>query len=334
MGLLCLVAAASCLLVAGRAEAQPTNAAEGPGRYFERGARDYQAGQFEEAIAEFEEAYKIAPDPILLFNIAQSNRHLGRKERALFFYWRYLEQAPQSAPNRADASRHIAELVDELQREEDARRRARDLALTAAANQREAQRREEGWEEGGGDPSAAHLRRWTVAAFAGPALLRFGREDVDAPAAATFSLAAARTWNVHGHHLQLGVEGVFVPLPFTRLDGTSEATGWMCGGLVVGGVRIPLAPHWALGAQLGAGILWWGGLSEGNPFTYMGQAATGPVPLPSGRVRAEALYSLGHRFFLLLAPSVTFSKTVSAGLTHDIELVSRWELGFGLGYGI
>src|SRR4051812_46245536 len=86
MGLPCLVAAVSCLLVAGRAEAQPTNAAEGPSRYFERGARDYQAGQFEEAIAEFEEAYKIAPDPILLFNIAQSNRHLGRKERALFFY--------------------------------------------------------------------------------------------------------------------------------------------------------------------------------------------------------------------------------------------------------
>ena len=76
-------------------------AAEAGKAHFERGVKQYNLGRFPEAIAEFEHAYDKDPAPILLFNIAQSHRQNGNKERALFFYRRYLEQAPD-APNRAD----------------------------------------------------------------------------------------------------------------------------------------------------------------------------------------------------------------------------------------
>ena len=83
-------------------------AAEAGKAHFERGVKQYNLGRFPEAIVEFEHAYDKDPAPILLFNIAQSHRQHGNKERALFFYRRYLEQAPD-APNRADVEQRQKE---------------------------------------------------------------------------------------------------------------------------------------------------------------------------------------------------------------------------------
>src|SRR4051794_36947968 len=64
--------------------------AAGEGKaFFDSGVRHYNLGHFQDAIVDFEKAYNIDPAPILLFNIAQSHRQLGDKERALFFYRRY-----------------------------------------------------------------------------------------------------------------------------------------------------------------------------------------------------------------------------------------------------
>jgi tetratricopeptide (TPR) repeat protein len=70
----------------------------------------YNLGHFDEASALFEKAYQLDPAPILLFNIGQCERRLGHNERALFFYRRYLEQAPPSAPERADVDKRVADL--------------------------------------------------------------------------------------------------------------------------------------------------------------------------------------------------------------------------------
>jgi len=81
-----------------------------PKEIVEKGVSEYSLGHFAESSALFEEAYQLDPAPVLLFNVAQCQRHLGNSERALLFYRRYLEGAPADAPERAEAANHIREL--------------------------------------------------------------------------------------------------------------------------------------------------------------------------------------------------------------------------------
>jgi tetratricopeptide (TPR) repeat protein len=63
---------------------------------YDEGRRAYNLGQFDRAIAAFTRAYDRDPAPILLFNIAQSHWKKGEKERAVFFYRRYLDADPRT----------------------------------------------------------------------------------------------------------------------------------------------------------------------------------------------------------------------------------------------
>ena len=73
------------------------------------GENQYRLRRFDEAIAEYRKAYELKADPVFLFNIAECYRELGRDERALFFYRRFLSTAPGAA-NRSEAEERVAEL--------------------------------------------------------------------------------------------------------------------------------------------------------------------------------------------------------------------------------
>jgi tetratricopeptide (TPR) repeat protein len=79
-------------------------------RHYAKGAAAYDVGDFKEAIDHFKAAYKVTPEAVFLFNIAQSYRQLKDREQAKFFYRSYLRNAPSDAANRADAERWLAEL--------------------------------------------------------------------------------------------------------------------------------------------------------------------------------------------------------------------------------
>jgi tetratricopeptide (TPR) repeat protein len=83
-------------------------------QHFESGARRFDLAEWEQALIEFKEAYRITPDPALLYNIAQCHRKLGHIEDALTFYKTYRRRAPD-APNRAEIDRRISELEAEQQ---------------------------------------------------------------------------------------------------------------------------------------------------------------------------------------------------------------------------
>lgn len=85
-------------------------------RHYKKGMTAYNLRHFDAAIVEFERAYALNPEPVLLYNIAQSHRQMGRPEQALFFYRRYLEGAPAAA-NRADVERRVRELEEQVKRE-------------------------------------------------------------------------------------------------------------------------------------------------------------------------------------------------------------------------
>ena len=76
---------------------------------FEKGKAAYRLGEFDDAIAEFREAYRLKADPAFLYNIALSFRGKEDFAQAIFFYQSYLREAPDAA-NRAIVEAKIAEL--------------------------------------------------------------------------------------------------------------------------------------------------------------------------------------------------------------------------------
>ena len=89
---------------------------------FDRAQALYAAGKYEEALEQYNKAYDAKPLPGLLFNIGQCHRQLGNKERALFFYRRYLEQDPK-AENRVEVEKRMAELERSMKEEKDLQQR-------------------------------------------------------------------------------------------------------------------------------------------------------------------------------------------------------------------
>jgi hypothetical protein len=109
-----LLAAASP--VRGAPDADTVNKAKA---HFKQGTSYQQAGMLDDAIVEYEAAYALVPEADFLFNIAQCHRLKGDRPKALDYYRRYLEAAPDGKGN-AEAREHIVTLTREL-REEEAR---------------------------------------------------------------------------------------------------------------------------------------------------------------------------------------------------------------------
>jgi tetratricopeptide (TPR) repeat protein len=63
---------------------------------FDYAQREYDLGNFNDALSGYSEAYRLVPEPALLFNIGQCHRQLAQYERAAFFYRRYLALDPDS----------------------------------------------------------------------------------------------------------------------------------------------------------------------------------------------------------------------------------------------
>src|SRR5262245_43542283 len=99
-------------LAAGVARATDDTIAKARARY-ESGVTHYNLGEYQAALVEFTEAYRLKRDPAFLFNIGQSHRQLGEHEKAIRVYRTYLREAPNSR-RRADVERLIATAEAEL----------------------------------------------------------------------------------------------------------------------------------------------------------------------------------------------------------------------------
>ena len=84
--------------------------------HYEDGLRKYDMGKYDEASEEFQRAFELTGEPVILYNVAQSFR-LGQKyDKALLFYKSYLRRQPE-APNRAEVERRIAEMTEMVDRQ-------------------------------------------------------------------------------------------------------------------------------------------------------------------------------------------------------------------------
>ena len=100
-------------------------------QHFEAGVSHFDLAEWEQALVEFKEAYRLKSDATFLYNIAQCHRKLGHVDDALTFYKTYLRRAPD-APNREEVERRILELEAEQQAKQ-SRKASEEQEAKAAA---------------------------------------------------------------------------------------------------------------------------------------------------------------------------------------------------------
>jgi tetratricopeptide (TPR) repeat protein len=108
--------------------APATPATEQARAHYKQGKAYQDVGSYDQAIAEYLEADRLAPRPELFFNIAQCHRLAGHTALAVKYYHRFVDAMPDAA-GADDARRYIAELERKLkdeqaQKDEEARRAA------------------------------------------------------------------------------------------------------------------------------------------------------------------------------------------------------------------
>jgi hypothetical protein len=104
-------------LAAGAARADDADKAR---ELFTQGNTFFDLGQFDKAIDAWQQGYQLKNDPGFLYNIAQAYRTMGDAQKAVFFYKRYLSNAPK-AHNRSEVEQKIAALQQQLSAQEQAK---------------------------------------------------------------------------------------------------------------------------------------------------------------------------------------------------------------------
>jgi len=74
-----------------------------------KGTKAFELGRYDEAIREYEEAYRWKDDPVLLYNLGQAHRLAGHHAEALRLYKTFIAKVPK-ATNRAELVVKIASL--------------------------------------------------------------------------------------------------------------------------------------------------------------------------------------------------------------------------------
>ncbi|HET7505077.1 MAG TPA: hypothetical protein VFK02_28860 [Kofleriaceae bacterium] len=99
----------------GLAHASPRPRAPGPAaktpeqreaeRHFQSGVALFKESKYAEALAEFERAYEVSPQPLVLYNIAGCHRELSHYREAVDYYRRFLAEGKDKAkPERLAAA--------------------------------------------------------------------------------------------------------------------------------------------------------------------------------------------------------------------------------------
>src|SRR5256885_3554871 len=68
--------------------------------HYEAGQKLYDQGRYDEAIGEYETAYRLKPHPNVLYNIAQAHERLLEYGESVKWFERYLAEAPPDAEFR------------------------------------------------------------------------------------------------------------------------------------------------------------------------------------------------------------------------------------------
>jgi hypothetical protein len=331
-------AVAADVAQAARGQAPASGDSTSAASHFERGARAYESGRFDEAIASFEHAYALDPEPILLFNIAQAYRRLGNTEQALHHYRRYHDSAPPNAPDQADAERRIVEL--------EAARTSAGPGVTspnqrvvlgappAAADRASTIVRSTAAPSSTRD-SADSGRRWRVGVEGGAAIPRFqGPVEIDSYISYAARALAGYRFGSGQTLVEVGGSVSITSITYRHTDAAmKESASALVGSAARVEVIHALSSRISVAGELLAGVTWWTGLGLDNPFTVEGAAASGPLPMPWARVAIGLHgYLVPAKLFVYVQPAFAFYKPLDDGLRQNVSSVTTVDLPIGMGY--
>jgi tetratricopeptide (TPR) repeat protein len=80
---------------------------------FGEGRALYDEGKLGEAAEKFKESYKLSRNPVLLYNIGHTLDEMGAKDKALFYYRKFLADAPKAAAQRKEVTKRVDEIEKE-----------------------------------------------------------------------------------------------------------------------------------------------------------------------------------------------------------------------------
>ncbi len=82
--------------------------------HFIKGRELFDAKKYDLAIKEFKTSYRLSRNALLLYNVAFTLDNLKQKQKALFYYKKFLKDTPEGAPNRDHAMERGKKLSREL----------------------------------------------------------------------------------------------------------------------------------------------------------------------------------------------------------------------------
>jgi tetratricopeptide (TPR) repeat protein len=323
------------------------------------GVKFYNIRRFDEAIAEFEKAYEIVPDPTLLYNMGLAHMKNSAPEKALFSFQRYQQMAPANDKDRPGVIARIKELQATI--EKDAQKaQAAKIAPAPLKDATTAPPIEK--TSGGPRPerigppptrqavASADLhqsppniessdeRRIRVAFAAGMAQPAVGvqpaaTKELKLDAKTLFSASAAVLYAVplSVGALDIGLAGSWSPISYVRsaVGREQEERSNLLGLLATAGLRYEVGRSFFLGPAAGAGVVWWTGLGAGNPIT--GGKDAGTTPMLSFRGALSAVWALAPSAFLGFDLGATYSKP-SGVLGQYISSLTRVEANAAVGF--
>ena len=80
---------------------------------FKDGDAAYKAGRFAEAFDKFRESYRLSRNALLIYNIAYIQEQAGHEDQALFYYRKFLAEAPAGAQKLDEARARVEALEKE-----------------------------------------------------------------------------------------------------------------------------------------------------------------------------------------------------------------------------
>ena len=85
--------------------------------HFQAGASYYEAGDYQDALREFQRAYELSQKPELFYNLSLCHQQLGDLDQASSFLERYLTEV-EDVPNRANLERRLENFREREQQQE------------------------------------------------------------------------------------------------------------------------------------------------------------------------------------------------------------------------
>ncbi|MBP6633620.1 MAG: tetratricopeptide repeat protein [Kofleriaceae bacterium] len=360
------LAASLVLAPAGLAHAQ-----QNAGEWYQQGVKHYNLGEFEKAIDAFKKAYDGDSNPAYLYNIAQAYRQLGDCKNALFFYKRFLSlrgsdpAKPLKPELKTEIETRIAEL-DKCVKDQDALKGRPPDAVSIDGNPQpggggggttgggttgggttgggtQVAGGGDGGGDGDGDGDGEEDGDGEISASteaAAPTLLsarlglggsKIGAGEVAVPVQFAVALTGGYPLAL-GDKLTLepGAGFGFSPVPYNVGGGTSS-TATLTSLFANVGATYAAAPKVGVHGALGVGVMMFGGLVDGNPFTMGGAGTTGALTMLHVRVAVTGEYAVTPNIVVGFTPAFGYSPPKD-GLIEAISSLTRLDFLATVGY--